>query len=53
MKENLKGSMSLAQVITNFSVEVLQSEETKNNPEMVKAITELLKIVHTSYVRTI
>lgn len=40
--------MDLAEVITKFSIEVLQIEETKNNPEMIKAITELLKIEHSS-----
>jgi len=36
--------MTLAEAITKFSIEVLQLEETKNSPEMVAAITELLKI---------
>ncbi len=34
----------LAEAITKFSIEVLQLDETKNSPEMVAAITELLKI---------
>lgn len=38
--------MNLAQAITTFSIEVLQMEKTKNSPEMVAAITELLKIGH-------
>ena len=36
--------MNLAEAITKFSIEVLQLDETKNSPEMIKAITELLKI---------
>ena len=35
--------MTLAEAITKFSIEVLQLEETKNSPEMVAAITELLE----------
>ncbi len=38
--------MTLAEAITKFSIEALQMEETKNSPEMVVAITELLKISH-------
>lgn len=38
--------MTLKEAITKFSIEVLHMEETKNNPEMVTAITELLKIGH-------
>jgi len=38
--------MTLAEAITKFSIEVLQLDETKNSPEMVAAITELLKISH-------
>lgn len=37
-------NMTLAEAITKFSIEVLQLDETKNSPEMVAAITELLKI---------
>lgn len=37
--------MDLLEVITKFSTEFLQQEEIKN-PEMVVAITELLKIEH-------
>ena len=44
-KEN---KMTLAEAITKFSIEVLQLDETKNSPEMVAAITELLKIERTS-----
>ncbi|WP_311919859.1 hypothetical protein [Lactococcus lactis] len=40
--------MTLAEAITKFSIEVLQLDETKNSPEMVAAITELLKIERTS-----
>lgn len=40
--------MTLAEAITKFSIEVLQLEETKNSPEMVAAITELLKIERVS-----
>lgn len=40
--------ITLAEAITKFSIEVLQLEETKNSPEMVAAITELLKISRTS-----
>ena len=36
--------MNLAEEIAKFSIEVLQLDETKNSPEMIKAITELLKI---------
>ena len=36
--------MDLTEAITKFSIKVLQMEETKNSPEMVKAITELLKM---------
>ena len=39
--------MTLAEVITKFSIEVLQLYETKNSPEMVASITELLKISRT------
>lgn len=35
--------MTLAEAITKFSIEVLQLEETKNSPEMVAAITELIE----------
>lgn len=35
--------MTLAEAITKFSIEVLQLDETKNSPEMVAAITELLE----------
>lgn len=44
-KEN---NMTLAEAITKFSIEVLQLDETKNSPEMVAAITELLKITRTT-----
>jgi hypothetical protein len=40
--------MTLAEAITKFSIEVLQLEETKENPEMVLAITGLLKITRVS-----
>ncbi len=44
--------MLLAEAITKFAIEVLQMPETKNSPEMVAAITELLKISRTnSYVQ--
>ncbi|MEY8514214.1 hypothetical protein [Lactococcus taiwanensis] len=36
--------MSLIEVIKKFSIEVLQLDETKNSPEMVAAISELLKV---------
>lgn len=38
--------MNITEAITKFSIEVLQMNETKNSPEMVVAITELLKIGH-------
>lgn len=40
--------MRLSEAITKFSIEVLQLDETKENPEMVVAITGLLKIARTS-----
>lgn len=40
--------MTLAEAITKFSIEVLQLDETKNSPEMVTAITELLKLEYIS-----
>jgi hypothetical protein len=40
--------MTLAEAITKFSIEVLQLDETKENPEMVAAITGLLKIARTN-----
>lgn len=43
-----ESEMTLAEAITKFSIEVLELEETKNSPEMVAAITELLKIERTS-----
>lgn len=39
-KEN---NMTLAEAITKFSIEVLQLDETKNSPEMVAAISELIE----------
>ncbi|MDT2877234.1 hypothetical protein P7H90_09275 [Lactococcus lactis] len=36
--------MTITEAITKFSIEVLQLNETKNSPEMVAAITELLKL---------
>lgn len=46
-----KPKVSISQAITKFSIEVLQIEETKNNPEMVAAIAELLKIGNVSNLR--
>ena len=46
-----KPKVSISQAITKFSIEVLQIEETKNNPEMVAAIAELLKIGGVSNLR--
>ncbi len=46
-----KTKVSISQAITKFSIEVLQIEETKNNPEMVAAIAELLKIGNVSNLR--
>ena len=46
-----KPKVSISQAITKFSIEVLQIEETKNNPEMVAAIAELLKIGKVSNLR--
>ena len=46
-----KPKVSISQAITKFSIEVLQIEETKNNPEMVAAIAELLKIGGVSKLR--
>ena len=46
-----KTKVSISQAITKFSIEVLQIEETKNNPEMVAAIAELLKIGGVSNLR--
>ena len=43
--------VSISQAITKFSIEVLQIEETKNNPELILAITELLKIGRVSNLR--
>lgn len=40
----------LAEAITKFSIEVLQLDETKNSPEMVAAITELLKISRVNHI---
>lgn len=46
-----KTKVSISQAITKFSIEVLQIEETKNNPEMAAAIAELLKIGGVSNLR--
>ena len=46
-----KTKVSISQAITKFSIEVLQIEEKKNNPEMVAAIAELLKIGNVSNLR--
>ena len=46
-----KPKVSISQAITKFSIEVLQIEETKNNPEMVAAIAELVKIGNVSNLR--
>ena len=46
-----KPKVSISQAITKFSIEVLQIEETKNNPELILAITELLKIGRVSNLR--
>ena len=46
-----KTKVSISQAITKLSIEVLQIEETKNNPEMVAAIAELLKIGNVSNLR--
>ena len=43
--------MNIAEAITKFSIEVLQMEETKNSPEMVRAITELLNIGRVSNIK--
>ncbi|MGF2132369.1 hypothetical protein [Lactococcus lactis] len=37
--------MTLAEAITKFSIEVLQLDETKNSPEMVAAIAELVSSI--------
>ena len=46
-----KTKVSISQAITKLSIEVLQIEETKNNPEMVAAIAELVKVVGVSNLR--
>ena len=46
-----KTKVSISQAITKFSIEDLQIEEKKNNPEMVAAIAELLKIGGVSNLR--
>ena len=46
-----KPKVSISQAITKFSIEVLQIEETNNNPEMGAAIAELLKIGNVSNLR--
>lgn len=48
VKVRKEKKMTLAEAITKFSIEVLQLDETKNSPEMVAAITELLKIERVS-----
>lgn len=35
--------ITLAEAITKFSIEVLQLDETKNSPEMVASISELIE----------
>ena len=46
-----KNKITISEAITRFSIEVLQIEETKNNPELILAITELLKIGRVSNLR--
>ncbi|GFH43404.1 hypothetical protein Hs30E_19550 [Lactococcus hodotermopsidis] len=48
MKAENEASANLIKEIAKFSIKMLQSEETKNNPEMVVAISELLKIGYIS-----